>query len=80
MAQEVPGSVRLEGLTVVQPFHAFPDNAVAKRWFDEPPRPESRFFLHCGLTDAPAVARRKFVSCDCRGSPDARRNGFFSGA
>ena len=77
MVQEGPGSVRREGLTVVRPFQAFPDNAVAKRWFDEPPRPEARFCLHCGLTDAPAVARRKFVPCDCRASPDARRNGLF---
>ena len=80
MAQEGPGSARREGLTVVQPFQAFPDNAVAKRWYEQQPRPEARFFLHCGLTDAPAVARRKFVSCDCRASPFARRNGFFSGA
>ncbi len=77
MAQEGPGSVRREGLTVVQPFQAFPDNAVAKRWFEQQPRPEARFCLHCGLTDAPAVARRKFVPCDCRGSPFARRNGLF---
>ncbi len=77
MAQEVPGSVRLEGLTVVQPFQAFPDNAVAKRWYEQQPRPEARFCLHCGLTDAPAVARRKFQPCHCRDSPDARRNGLF---
>ena len=65
MAQEGPGSVRREGLTVVQPFQAFPDNAVAKRWFEQQPRPEARFCLHCGLTDAPAVARRKFVPSGC---------------
>ncbi len=77
MAQEGPGSARREGLTVVRPFQAFPDNAVSKRWFEQPPRPEARFCLHCGLTDAPAVARRKFLPCHCLGSPDARRNGLF---
>ena len=77
MAQEGPGSARREGLTVVQPFQAFPDNAVAKRRFEQQPRPEARFCLHCGLTDAPAVARRKFVPCYCRNSLGARRNGLF---
>ena len=65
------------GADSLQPFQAFPDNAVAKRWFGQQPRPEARFCLHCGLTDAPAIARRKFVSCHCLGSPDARRNGLF---
>ncbi len=69
--------MRFEGLTVVQPFQAFPDNAAAKRWHEQQPRPEALFCLHCGLTDAPAVARRKFVPCDCHASPFARRNGLF---
>ena len=66
MAQKEPGRAYREGLTVVQLFQMFPNDASAERWFEEQRWPEGRFCPNCGSTDTSVVASRKPMPYHCR--------------
>ena len=66
MAKRGPGKAHREGLTVIELFRMFPDDAAAERWFEEQRWPESRFCPDCGSTDTVAVTSRKPMPYRCR--------------
>ena len=66
MAQKGPGRAYREGLSVVQLFQMFPDDASAERWFEEQRWPEGRFCPRCGSTDTSVVASCKPMPYHCR--------------
>ena len=66
MAKWGPGKAHREGLTVIDLFRMFPDDAAAERWFEEQRWPEGRFCPDCGSTNTVAVASRKPMPYRCR--------------
>ena len=66
MAQKGPGRAHREGLTVMQLFQMFPDDASAERWFEEQRWPGGRFCPRCGSTDTAAVPGGKPMPYHCR--------------
>ena len=66
MAQRGPGRAHREGLTVIQLFQMFPNDASAEHWFEEQRWPEGRFCPHCGSTDTSVVASRNPMPYHCR--------------
>ena len=76
MAKRGPGKAHREGLTVIELFRMFPDDAAAERWFEEQRWPEGRFCPDCGSTNTVAVANRKpmpYRCRDCRGHFSVRK-------
>ena len=76
MAKRGPGKAHREGLTVIELFKMFPDDATAERWFEEQRWPEGRFCPDCGSTNTVAVASRKpmpYRCRDCRGHFSVRK-------
>ena len=66
MAHKAPGKSHREGLTVIELFKLFPDDAAAERWFEEQRWPEGRFCPDCGSTDTVEVKSRKPMPYRCR--------------
>ena len=66
MAKRGPGKAHRQGLTVIELFKLFPDDAAAERWFEEQRWPEGRFCPDCGSTNTVAVPSRKPMPYRCR--------------
>ena len=66
MAQKGPGKAHREGLTVIELFKLFPDDATAEQWFEEQRWPDGRFCPDCGSTNTVAVKSRKPMPYRCR--------------
>ena len=66
MAKRGPGKAHREGLTVIELFKMFPDDAAAEKWFEDQRWPDGRFCPDCGSTDTVAVKSRKPMPYRCR--------------
>ena len=66
MAQKGPGRAHREGLTVIELFKLFPDDATAEAWFEEQRWPDGRFCPDCGSTNTVVVKSRKPMPYRCR--------------
>ena len=76
MAKRGPGKAHREGLTVIELFKMFPDDAAAEKWFEMQRWPDGRFCPDCGSTNTVAVPSRKPMPCrcrDCRGHFSVRK-------
>ena len=67
MAKKGPGRVDREGLTIIELFRMFPDDAAAEAWFDEQRWPDgNRFCPDCGSINYAHVASLKPMPYRCR--------------
>ncbi|MCY4548436.1 MAG: IS1595 family transposase [Defluviicoccus sp.] len=76
MARKGPGKAHRQGLTVIELFKMFPDDATAEQWFEEQRWPDGRFCPDCGSTNTVAVKNRKpmpYRCRDCRGHFSVRK-------
>ena len=69
MTHPAPGKSHREGLTLVQLFDLFPDEAAAHRWFEAVVWPTGRCCGHCGATNTKEVPSGKPMPYHC---PDCR--------
>ena len=74
MSKKGPGRAHRKGLTVMELFRLFPDDAAAEAWFEAQRWPDGeRFCPDCGSTNYRIIASRKPMPYRCR---DCR--GYFS--
>ena len=66
MTQRAPGRSHRQGLTVIDLFKMFPDNAAAEAWFEAQRWPDGRFCPDCGSTRTVAVPSRKPMPYRCK--------------
>ncbi len=66
MAKKAPGRAHRQGLTVIELFKLFPDNAAAEAWFEAQRWPDGRFCPDCGSTRTVAVPSRKPMPYRCK--------------
>ena len=66
MAKRGLGKAHRKGLTVIELFQMFPDDAAAERWFEDQRWPEGRFCPDCGSTNTVEVKSRKPMPYRCR--------------
>lgn len=60
-----PGRAHREGLTLIELFDLFPDDAAAEAWFEAQRWPEGRFCPACGSTETVAVPSRRPMPYRC---------------
>lgn len=76
MAKRGPGKAHREGLTVIDLFKMFPDDAAAEKWFQMQRWPDGRFCPDCGSINTVTVPSRKpmpYRCRDCRGHFSVRK-------
>ena len=76
MAEWGPGKAHRAGLTAVDLFKMFPDDAAAERWFEAQRWPDGQFCPDCGSTNTVVVKNRKpmpYRCRDCRGHFSVRK-------
>ena len=66
MAHRAPGKSYREGLTLIDLFNLFPDEAAAEGWFESIVWPEKRCCPHCGSLHTAPVKSRKPMPYRCR--------------
>ena len=69
MAQEAPGKYYREGISLIDMFNMFPDNATATKWFESVVWEDGRFCGKCGSTNTKEVKSGKpmpYWCSDCR--------------
>ena len=66
MAHKGPGRAHREGISIIELFRMFPDDAAAERWFENQRWPDGRFCPRCGSSDTTVVANRKPMPYHCR--------------
>ena len=66
MAKRGPGKAHREGLTVIELFKLFPNDAAAEAWFEAQRWPDGRFCPDCGSTNTVEVKSRKPMPYRCR--------------
>ncbi len=68
--KKAPGRSHRKGITDIELFKMFPDDAAAEKWFEEQRWPDGRFCPHCGSTNTVECKGRKpmpYRCKDCRG-------------
>ena len=66
MAHKAPGRSHRIGLTVIEIYRLFPDEAAAESCFEKQRWPEGRFCPDCGSTNTVVVTSRKPMPFRCR--------------
>ena len=66
MAKSGPGKSSRAGITLVEIFRMFPDDATAARWFAEARWPDGVWCPHCGSTNVQSGAKHKSQPYRCR--------------
>ena len=66
MAQKAPGKASRNGLTLIQLFKMFPDDAMAEAWFVSRRWPKGIRCPHCGSDDIQVDAKHKTAPYRCR--------------
>ena len=56
MAQNAPGKHFREGISLVEIFRMFPDDAAAEAWLTEQRWPDGVFCHYCGSTNVPCLS------------------------
>lgn len=66
MAQKAPGRSDREGISVIELFRMFPDEATSRKWFEDIRWPEGqRHCPHCGSLNTSAVKNEKPMPYHC---------------
>jgi transposase-like protein len=66
MSKKAPGRSDREGLTVIQLFQMFPDEATSRKWFEDLRWPEGkRHCPHCGSLKTSVVKDEKPMPYHC---------------
>ena len=66
MAQKAPGKHYRDGISLVEIFRLFPDDATAEAWFVKQFWPEGICCVHCGSTNVQTGAAHKTMPFRCR--------------
>ena len=61
-----PGKANRQGISMMQLYDMFPDEASAERWFVETRWPEGRHCPHCGNTETAEMKNRKPMPYFCK--------------
>ena len=61
-----PGRAERQGISVVELFQMFPDNATAERWFEQQCWPNGPICPHCQSTRYAAISSRKPMPYRCK--------------
>ena len=72
MSQSAPGRSHRKGISLVDLFRQFPDDAAAERWFVETRWPDGIACHHCGCTSVLVGAKHKTMPFRCR-AKDCRK-------
>ena len=64
--RKAPGKCNREGLTILQLFEMFPDDATAEKWFEKQRWPNGRCCPDCGSLNSTAITSRKPMPYRCR--------------
>ena len=73
MSKKAPGKAHREGISMVDLFRRWPDDATAERWFTEQRWPESAYCPHCGSVNIQSGAKHKTMPYRCREKECAKR-------
>ena len=73
MANKAPGKTFREGISLVQLFRMFPDDAAAERWFVKQRWPTGIACPHCGSVNIRTGAKHKTMPYRCREKECAKR-------
>ena len=69
MAQKAPGKSHREGISIIELFELFPDEATATAWFESAIWPTGRCCSHCGslrTSEVPKANPMPYWCSDCR--------------
>ena len=66
MAHKAPGKSYRDGLSLVELFHMFPDDATAERWFEKQRWPEGARCIRCDSANVQTGAKHKTMPLRCR--------------
>ena len=66
MTRKAPGKAHREGLTLVELFRRFPDDATAERWFTETRWSDGPHCPHCGSVNVLSGAKHPNMPYRCR--------------
>ena len=66
MAHRAPGKSYRDGLSLVELFHMFPDDATAERWFEKQRWPEGPRCIRCDSDNVQTGAKHKTMPLRCR--------------
>ena len=66
MTRKAPGKAHREGLTLVELYRRFPDDATAERWFTETRWPDGPHCPHCGSVNVLGGAKHPTMPYRCR--------------
>lgn len=66
MAHKAPGKHYRDGISLVEIFRKFPDDATAEAWFIEQFWPDGVCCAHCGSTNVQTGAKHKTMPYRCR--------------
>ncbi len=73
MAHSAPGKSDREGISLMEIFRMFPDDATAEAWFVERRWPDGIACPHCGSTNVQTGAKHKTMPFRCREKECAKR-------
>ncbi len=73
MSKETPRKAYREGISMVELFRRWPDDATAEAWFVARRWPEGGHCPHCGSTDVQSGAKHKTMPYRCRAKECAKR-------
>ena len=66
MAHKAPGKSFRDGLSLIELFQMFPDDATAERWFEKQRWPEGPRCIQCGSDNVQTGAKHKTMPLRCR--------------
>ena len=66
MAHKAPGKSYRTGITLVELFQMFPDNATAERWFEKQRWPDGPRCIECGSNGVQVGCKHKTMPYRCR--------------
>ena len=73
MSRKAPGKSHRTGISMVELFHRFPDDAIAEAWFIERRWPNGIACPHCGSLNVQTGAKHKTMPFRCREKECAKR-------
>ena len=66
MAHKTPGKYYRKGMSLIEIFQMFPDDATSEKWFVDVRWPDGVRYPHCGSTNVQTGAKHKTMPYRCR--------------